>query len=78
MIEGMSIVFAAIILIGVIATVFSQDPFDKLISLGILIGGVMPFFADRGLLDILAATALIAPLTTIFILMALRRQVHES
>jgi energy-converting hydrogenase Eha subunit C len=38
----------------------------------------MPFFADRGLLDILAATALIAPLTTIFILMALRRQSRES
>jgi len=78
MIDTMSIIFGAIILIGVLATVFSGDPFDKLISLGILIGGIMPFFAYRGLLDILAATALIAPLTTIFILMAMRRHLNES
>jgi energy-converting hydrogenase A subunit D len=79
MIDGMSVIFMAIILTGAFATVFSQDPFDKLISLGILIGGVMPFFAYRGLLDILAATALVAPLSTIFILMAMRRrQVRES
>jgi energy-converting hydrogenase A subunit D len=78
MIDTMSVIFGAIILIGVLATVFSVNPFDKLISLGILIGGIMPFFAYRGLLDILAATALIAPLTTIFILMAMRRHLHES
>ncbi len=78
MIDTMSIIFGAIILIGVLATILSGDPFDKLISLGILIGGIMPFFAYRGLLDILAATALIAPLTTIFILMAMRRHLRES
>ncbi|NTU99927.1 MAG: EhaD family protein [Methanoregulaceae archaeon] len=72
--EPMSIIFGAIIIVGLIATVISRDPFDKLISLGILIGGIMPFLADRGLLDVLAATALIAPLSTIFILMAMRRK----
>ncbi len=72
--ELMSIIFGAIIITGLIATVISRDPFDKLISLGILIGGIMPFLADRGLLDVLAATALIAPLSTIFILMAMRRK----
>jgi energy-converting hydrogenase A subunit D len=78
MIELLSIIFGAMILLGVIATIFSCDPFDKLISLGIMIGGIMPFFADRGLLDILTATALITSLSTIFILMALRRDSHES
>ena len=70
----LSVIFGAIIIVGLIATVISRDPFDKLISLGILIGGIMPFLADRGLLDVLAATALIAPLSTIFILMAMRRK----
>jgi energy-converting hydrogenase A subunit D len=72
--ELMSVIFASIVLVGTFATIFSKDPFDKIISLGILIGGIMPFLADRGFLDILAATALIAPLSTIFILMAMRRK----
>jgi len=38
------------------------------------VAGIMPFLADRGLLDVLTATALIAPLSTIFILMAIRRR----
>jgi energy-converting hydrogenase A subunit D len=38
-----------------------------------MIGGVMPFIADRGYLDVLAAVAVIAPLSTIFILMACRK-----
>lgn len=75
--ELMSIIFAGIVLVGTFATLFSRDPFDKLICLGIVIGGIMPFFADRGLLDILAATALIAPLATLFILMAMRRLRHD-
>jgi energy-converting hydrogenase A subunit D len=75
--ELLSVIFAAIVLVGTFATIFSKDPFDKLICLGIVVGGIMPFFADRGLLDILAATALIAPLSTIFILMAMRRLRHD-
>jgi energy-converting hydrogenase A subunit D len=75
--ELMSVIFAGIVLVGTFATIFSKDPFDKLICLGIIVGGIMPFFADRGLLDILAATALIAPLSTIFILMAMRRLRHD-
>ncbi|HNO08883.1 MAG TPA: DUF2108 domain-containing protein [Methanoregulaceae archaeon] len=45
-----------------------------MISLGIIVAGIMPFLADRGLLDVLTATALIAPLSTLFILMAVRRK----
>jgi energy-converting hydrogenase A subunit D len=65
--------FGAMLLLGTLATIFSRDPFNKLISLGVLVAGIMPFLADRGYLDILAATALIAPLSTIFILMVTRR-----
>ena len=71
-------IFGGMILLGALATILSRDPFDKLISLGILVAGVMPFFADKGFLDILAATALIAPLSTIFILMVMRRDRDES
>ena len=62
-----------LILIGMIAAIFNRDPFDKLISLSILIAGVFPFIVDRGFLDVAIATALIAPLSTIFTLMVCRR-----
>jgi len=75
--EFLVVIFSVMILLGTLATILSKDPFDKLISLGILVAGVMPFFADRGFLDILAATALIAPLSTIFILMTMRRDHRE-
>jgi energy-converting hydrogenase A subunit D len=61
------------ILAGMTAAIFNRDPFDKLISLSVLIGGVFPFIIDRGFLDIAIATALIAPLSTIFTLMVCRR-----
>ena len=76
--EFLMIVFGAMVILGGIATIISRDLFDKLISLGIIVAGIMPFLADRGLLDVLAATALIAPLSTIFILMAIRRRKGES
>lgn len=64
---------AFLILIGMTAAIFHRDPFDKLISLSILIAGVFPFIVDRGYLDVAIATALIAPLSTIFTLMVCRR-----
>ncbi|MCE5297594.1 MAG: EhaD family protein [Methanoregulaceae archaeon] len=75
--EFLMIVFGAMVILGGIATIISRDLFDKLISLGIIVAGIMPFLADRGLLDVLTATALIAPLSTIFILMAIRRRADE-
>jgi len=65
---------AILILIGMTAAIFSRDPFDKLISLSILIAGVFPFIVNRGLLDVAIALALIAPLSTVFILMACQRR----
>ncbi len=76
--EMLMVVFGAMVVLGAIATIISRDQFDKLISLGIVVAGIMPFLADRGLLDVLIATALIAPLSTIFILMAIRRREDGS
>ncbi|MDP2798174.1 MAG: DUF2108 domain-containing protein [Methanoregula sp.] len=66
---------AILILIGMAAAIFNRDPFDKLISLSVMIAGVFPFIVDRGLLDVAIALALIVPLSTIFILMACQRRV---
>lgn len=76
--EVLMVVFGAMVVLGAIATIISRDQFGKLISLGIVVAGIMPFLADRGLLDVLIATALIAPLSTIFILMAIRRREDGS
>jgi energy-converting hydrogenase A subunit D len=59
-----------LILAGTTAAIINRDPFDKLISLSVLIAGIFPFIVDRGLIDVTIALALIAPLSTIFILMA--------
>lgn len=75
--EALILIFGAMVMVGTLATVISRELFDKLISLGIIVAGIMPFLADRGLLDVLTATALIAPLSTLFILMAIRRKADE-
>lgn len=73
MIEGVMIACMALLIIGMVATIVNRDPFDKLISLSVLIAGIFPFIIDRGLLDVATAIALIAPLSTIFTLMVCRR-----
>ena len=72
--EYVLIACCVLILIGMTAAILHRDPFDKLISLSILIAGIFPFIVDRGLLDVAIALALIAPLSTIFILMACQRR----
>ena len=62
-----------LVLIGTAAAMLERDPFNKLISLAVMISGIVPFIIDRGFLDVAIATALIAPLSTIFILMVCRR-----
>jgi energy-converting hydrogenase A subunit D len=72
--EIYAVVFGLITLLGAVTTAMYRDPFDKLISLSLLAAGIFPFLVDRGYLDVAAATALIAPLSTIFILMVCRRR----
>jgi energy-converting hydrogenase A subunit D len=73
MIDPLPYLFGAIGLIGAVGTMLQKDPFDKLISLGILAGGVIPFIVARGYLDVAVTVALVAPITTIFILLVCRR-----
>jgi len=72
--EFIMIACSVLVLIGMTAAILYRDPFNKLISLSILIAGIFPFIVDRGYLDVAAATALIAPLSTIFILYVCRRE----
>jgi energy-converting hydrogenase A subunit D len=63
-----------LVLIGTLSAILGRDPFDKLISLSVMIAGIFPFIVDRGYIDVAAALALIAPLSTIFILMSCQRR----
>jgi energy-converting hydrogenase A subunit D len=72
--EIVLIACTVLVLFGMTAAILHRDPFDKLISLSVLIAGIFPFIVDRGYLDVAAATALIAPLSTIFILYVCRRE----
>jgi len=63
-----------LVLIGTFSAIFWRDPFDKLISLSVMIAGIFPFIVDRGYLDVAAALALITPFSTIFILMVCQRR----
>ncbi|MDH7592822.1 MAG: EhaD family protein [Methanomicrobiales archaeon] len=67
--ELLQLVFGAIATLGAIATAMKHDPFDKLISLGLIAAGTVPFIVARGLLDVSVAVSIIGPLGTIFILL---------
>ncbi|HJJ99059.1 MAG TPA: DUF2108 domain-containing protein [Methanocorpusculum sp.] len=56
-------------LIGGIATVVIRNPFDKLITLGILVSGAVIFMVNRGYLDIVVVVSLMMPVGTLFILL---------
>jgi energy-converting hydrogenase A subunit D len=71
--EYLPFVLGALVVIGALATIREKNPYNKLVSLSLMIGGAIPFIVDRGLLDVAIAVALIAPISTIFILMAMRR-----
>ena len=67
----------ALVLIGMTAAILHKDPFDKLISLSVMIAGVFPFIINRGFLDVAVASALIVSLSTIFILMVCQRRISS-
>jgi energy-converting hydrogenase A subunit D len=79
MIEFLQVVLAVIAILGAVATALFRNPFDKLIALGVMIGGIIPFIVDRGYLDVAVTVALLAPMTTIFVLaLAWRRDRHDA
>ncbi|CCJ36165.1 MAG: DUF2108 domain-containing protein [Methanoculleus bourgensis] len=73
MILALEVTFGLIALAGAVSAALIRDSYGKLISLGILVGGIVPFIVDRGYLDVAIAVSLIAPIATIFVLMAVRR-----
>ena len=72
------VLFAAVALIGVLGVYLQRDRFDKLIAVGIIYGGVVPFIVDRGDLDVAIVISLIIPITTIIVLPLTRRQDHDA
>ncbi|WP_054847528.1 DUF2108 domain-containing protein [Methanoculleus chikugoensis] len=74
MILALEIAFGLIALAGALSAALLKDPpYAKLIALGILVSGALPFIVDRGYLDVAIVASLIAPISTIFVLMAVRR-----
>ncbi len=73
MIPVLEILFGFIALAGAVSAALIRDAYGKLISLGILVGGIVPFIVDRGYLDVAITVSLVAPIATIFLLMVVRR-----
>ena len=67
------IILSAVAVMGASAAALQKDPYDKLISLGILFAGIIPFIAAAGFLDVAIALSLSIPMTTIILLNAVRR-----
>ena len=76
--EILVVLFAAVALIGTLGVYLQRDRFDKLIAVGIIYGGVVPFIVDRGYLDVAIVISLIIPITTIIVLPLTRRQDHDA
>ncbi|MGC9434750.1 MAG: DUF2108 domain-containing protein [Methanomicrobiales archaeon] len=72
--DVMTLALAAVALLGTGAVAVSRSPFDKVIGLGLLAGGVIPFVVMQGYLDVAIAVALIAPVTSLFLLMVIGRE----
>ena len=78
MTEYTIIIFGIIALLGDATTYIRASPFDKLIGLAVMMGGVIPLIVLKGYLDVAILVAIIMPLTTIFILQATGRNTDES
>lgn len=74
MTELFIILAALLALIGGIATLLVKNPFDKLITLGILVSGAVIFMILRGCLDVAIVVSLMMPIGTIFILLLCRKK----
>jgi energy-converting hydrogenase A subunit D len=61
-------------LAGAFATIAAKSPFDKLISLGILVSGAVLFMVIRTYLDVAVVAGLMMPVGTIFILLLLAKK----
>ena len=74
MTELFIILAALLALIGGIATHLVKSPFDRLITLGILVSGAVILMILRGYLDVAIVVSLMMPIGTIFILLPCRKR----
>ena len=72
MIWYLQLVFGLMVIGGAAVAVIWKNPFNKLIAMGIVAGGIMPFIAERGYLDVIILVSLIIPLSTIILLRIVR------
>lgn len=76
--DPLVVLFAAIAIIGAASAHLQKDRFNKLIAVGIIFGGIIPFIVNRGYLDIAILISLIIPITTIIILQVCRREIDDA
>jgi energy-converting hydrogenase A subunit D len=65
---------ALLSLIGGIVTLIVKDPFDKLITLSVLIAGVDILMVTRGYLDVVIIVSLMMPIGVFFVLLLCRKK----
>ena len=64
----LTLMAAALVLLGGLAALISRSAFNKLILLGVLTAGAVMFFVKGGYLDAAIAVSLLMPVGTLFIL----------
>ena len=74
MTELFAVLAVLLALIGGIATVVIKNPFDKLITLGILVSGAVIFMVSRGYLEVALVGSLVIPIGTLLILRLCRKK----
>jgi energy-converting hydrogenase A subunit D len=65
---------ALLSLIGGIVTLTVKDPFDKLITLSVLVSGIDIFMVTRGYLDVVIIVSLMMPIGVFFVLLMCRKK----
>jgi energy-converting hydrogenase A subunit D len=65
---------ALLSLIGGIVTLTVKDPFDKLITMSILVSGADIFMVTRGYLDVVIIVSLMMPIGVFFVLLLCRKK----
>ncbi len=63
---------------GAVATWFEINPYNKLIALSILIGGIMPLIIVSGYLDVAILVALIGPISTVIFILTITREKRDE
>jgi energy-converting hydrogenase A subunit D len=72
MIWYLQLIFGLMAIGGAAVAAIWKNPFDKLIAIGIIGAGIMPFLAEKGYLDVVILVSLIIPVSTIILLRIVR------